>query len=199
MNYWVSDEHYHHYNIISYCNRPFKDINHMNEELIRIHNSIVTPEDTVYHLGDFTLSKTAVTEILPRLNGIHHMAAIGNHDHCHPVQSKSAEKLFNSRKRYFDAGFKTLELGGTIKVGEYDCLMSHFPYYDENPEYDQRFKDLRPKDEGKILLHGHVHICWQTKISPRGSLMVNVGVDVNNYKPISELELVELIKANLNK
>lgn len=45
------------------------------------HNSIVEPEDTVWHLGDFYLGDNwkEIQTILSKLNGKHHLV-IGNHD-----------------------------------------------------------------------------------------------------------------------
>ena len=54
MKYWfTADYHLGHANIIKYCNRPFKSLEHMNSEIIRRHNSRVKPNDTVFFLGDF--------------------------------------------------------------------------------------------------------------------------------------------------
>ena len=54
MNYWwTSDYHFSHFNIISYCDRPFKTAEEMNKIIIRRHNERVKPDDTVFFLGDF--------------------------------------------------------------------------------------------------------------------------------------------------
>lgn len=48
---WItSDEHYGHFNIIKYCNRPFKHIDDMNDQLIERHNKLVGRDDIVYRL-----------------------------------------------------------------------------------------------------------------------------------------------------
>jgi len=192
MIWFTSDEHFFHNNVIKYCNRPFSTIEEMNEEIILRHNSVVKSEDTVYHLGDFSLNKTAPSLILSKLNGQHHLIA-GNHDHCHPLHAKNPEKLQKFRKIYFDAGFLSIKLEDTMIIDNKQVLLSHLPYYDPNPDFDQRYPSFRPVDRGHILLHGHVHGAWKTKITPNGSLMINVGVDVNNMRPISVEEVIRTI------
>ena len=51
--FWTSDSHYFHNNILKYCNRPFGSVEAMNEALVANWNSVVKPDDHVYHLGDF--------------------------------------------------------------------------------------------------------------------------------------------------
>jgi hypothetical protein len=51
--FFTADHHFNHKRIIEYSSRPFKDVDEMNEVLIRKWNEKIKPKDTVYHLGDF--------------------------------------------------------------------------------------------------------------------------------------------------
>lgn len=53
MNYYISDTHFGHANIINFDKRPFKNTEEMERELISRWNSVVTSADTTYILGDF--------------------------------------------------------------------------------------------------------------------------------------------------
>ena len=76
----TSDTHFNHTNIIRFCNRPFKNVAHMNETIISNWNRVVGPEDTVFHLGDFCLGGSAEwINVLNRLNGKKYLIS-GNHD-----------------------------------------------------------------------------------------------------------------------
>src|SRR5581483_5246031 len=77
---FTSDTHFGHKNVIRYDERPFRDMDHMREMLIKNWNDTVTPSDTVYHLGDVAfLGTTATREIVNRLNG-RKILIRGNHD-----------------------------------------------------------------------------------------------------------------------
>lgn len=52
MNYYISDLHIGHANAIKFDNRPFADVNEMNNAIMENWNSRVKPNDTVYILGD---------------------------------------------------------------------------------------------------------------------------------------------------
>ena len=39
--FFTADTHFNHANIIEYCSRPFKDVNHMNWAMIENWNSVV--------------------------------------------------------------------------------------------------------------------------------------------------------------
>ncbi len=94
--YVISDTHFNHKNIIDYCNRPFKDIDEMNNTIIYNWNRIVKKDDIVYHLGDFFLgSKFDLKDIVDRLNGAIYLIR-GNHDRL-------------TVKSYEDCGIKVLK------------------------------------------------------------------------------------------
>lgn len=82
--YFTSDLHFSHKNIAKFCPqfRPFDNVEQMDEFLIRTWNETVTPEDTVYNLGDFSFAHDhkQIERVLSRLNGQHHLI-YGNHDH----------------------------------------------------------------------------------------------------------------------
>ena len=78
--FFTSDTHFNHTNIIRFCNRPFKDVTHMNETIIANWNSVVGPDDIIFHLGDFYLGSSAeCINVLNRLNGKIYLIA-GNHE-----------------------------------------------------------------------------------------------------------------------
>ena len=78
--FFTSDTHYQHKKIIEYCNRPFKDMQDMEDSLVDNWNAMVGKDDTVYHLGDFAFAnKEECQRIFSRLNGRKFLIK-GNHD-----------------------------------------------------------------------------------------------------------------------
>lgn len=189
--YFTSDEHFHHKNIIRLCNRPFADIEDMHEQLIHNHNAIVQPADTVYHLGDFCWNWNKVKGILSRLNGEHHLI-MGNHDQCHPVHDKGRGKY---TAEYIKMGFKSVQIDLKMHIGPHAVKLCHFPYMPENTanveEYNLRYPEFRPKNEGGWLIHGHVHNTYK-----QSGRMINVGVDQFDFSPVSEAQLLALINSS---
>lgn len=191
MTIWFSsDHHFSHANVIPYCNRPFASVDEMNEELVRRWNLLVRPRDTVYYLGDFSLSRAAVEAYAKRLNGIKHLIA-GNHDHCHPVHAKKEAKQFRMMEMYAAQGFESVQLWHAISVEGRMLEMCHLPYADDHYG-EPRFPEHRPPDQGNWLLHGHVHQHWKVR-----GRQINVGVDVWDYAPVCLEKIQELIAAEL--
>jgi len=69
--YWfTADLHLGHKEVINFCKRPFRSVEGMDKALILRWNSRVNPEDTVFHIGDFSLTnREKITNYLKQLNG----------------------------------------------------------------------------------------------------------------------------------
>ena len=76
--FFTSDTHFGHKNIIEYCIRPFSDLEHMHEEIIKRWNSVVHKNDIVFHLGDFVF-RGKINDFRDKLNGTI-IWLKGNHD-----------------------------------------------------------------------------------------------------------------------
>lgn len=197
MTTWfTSDTHLGHANIIKYCNRPFRDTDHMDEEIIRRWNETVSPEDTVYHLGDIALGKIA--DSLPkvaRLNG-HKIAVLGNHDRPFMRMGKADELEW--WERYREVFQEVWHWNSQVPDFEQSVLLngekfrvSHFPYTgDHTPE--DRHANHRPVDEGLPLIHGHTHTTDRLTFSSKGTPQIHVGADAWNFTPVSEDQIMDI-------
>lgn len=190
MIWFTSDPHFAHRNVIQYCNRPWENTKLMDESLIENWNKCVRKKDHIYVLGDFAFAGKEYTKsILSRLNGFKILVK-GNHD--------------KDAKTMLELGFDKVVENERVRIGNVDVLLSHFPYHpvkqhitfgnkiiyhgiDDN--VDNRYLHKRILDDGKTwLLHGHVHQAWKVR-----ERMINVGVDVWNYKPVGHERLLEII------
>lgn len=78
MKVWfTSDTHFGHANIIRYCNRPFSSVQEMDDGIISNFNSVISEDDTVFHLGDFCFGNASY--YLKKLKG-NFTFIKGNHD-----------------------------------------------------------------------------------------------------------------------
>ena len=78
--YFSADTHFSHENIIKYCNRPFENVEQMNETMISNWNKVVKSNDDIYFLGDFGLgTEKHLLPIYNRLNG-RKFLIVGSHD-----------------------------------------------------------------------------------------------------------------------
>lgn len=186
MTVWfTSDHHFGHANIIGYSRRPFEGVEAMNEALIEGWNGTVADKDEVWVLGDFALGRIEATlPLVGSLRGYKRLLC-GNHDRCWSGHGARSEAWVG---RYLTAGFDEVHQGQVaLEVGGRQVLACHFPYHGDSHDHD-RYLDARPVDEGQWLLHGHVHERWRQR-----DRMINVGVDVWDYRPVSAVTLGELM------
>ena len=93
----TSDTHFGHQNIIKYCNRPYKSVKEMNDDMIKKWNNTVSKNDKVFHLGDIGFGEPhELYEIIHQLNG-YKILIRGNHDKAF---SDSTLKTFGFKEIY---------------------------------------------------------------------------------------------------
>lgn len=194
---WMtSDTHFGHTNIIKYCNRPYRDPEEMNQDLLAKWNSVVKPEDHVIHLGDVAMGQLDKSlSLVKHLNG-HKILILGNHDR--PYQGwYRGEKRIKGFQTYKDAGFDEIYDEAFLHYGVWSFYLNHIPYTgdlganEDRTSYEKN-KLIVPEDQGVPLICGHVHDAWLTAQSSKGTRMVNVGVDVHGFSPVSIHKVLEL-------
>ena len=174
--FFTGDTHFHHQNIIKYCNRPYKYVDEMNESLIKIWNETVGDNDDVYHVGDFAFCGPDVAErIACRLKGRKHLI-IGNHDHKRIL--KKLEPHFVWIKDVYM--LKVQDQSPLFGKKNQQIWLSHYAH-----------KVWPQGHYGVWNLFGHSH--GGLKDDPT-TLSLDVGVDVHNYRPVSYDEIKCIMK-----
>lgn len=172
MIYFTSDLHFNHEKIIKHRNRPFRSADDMNKKMIKNWNSIVTPTDKVCILGDFTIKGgSTANHYLNSLNGKKYLIK-GNHDEF--VNDKTFDKnLFEWIKEYHEFKYKN-----------YKFILFHYP-----------IKEWNNISRGAIHLHGHIHadISYNLEMMEKGIKIYDVGVDANNYAPVSIDKIIKTL------
>jgi len=182
--WYTADHHFAHKNIIKYCKRPYSTVEEMDADLIEQWNSVVRPDDIVYHLGDFTLSGVKQAKhYFSMLNGRIKILNIYWH-HDHSWIRRGGECVSKS-------GFPVEILGQieVVRVPEYDIdgypflvTMSHYP-----------MGKWEASHYGAWHIHGHSHGTYD----PTGN-MFDVGVDTaymyfQKYRPYNMNEIAKII------
>jgi calcineurin-like phosphoesterase family protein len=83
MNFYTADPHFFHANIIEFCNRPFTSVTEMNGRILSNYQSVMTPKDDLWVLGDVAVvsidAAEKLTGMLSSIPGRKHLVT-GNHD-----------------------------------------------------------------------------------------------------------------------
>ena len=175
--FFTSDHHFGHKNILKFSNRPFADIQEMDEVFIQKWNEKVNPEDEVYHLGDVGFySSGKLRKILERLNGKIYLIN-GNHE----KSAQACASHFEWVKDYHELIVKDLD----FERGEQMIVLFHYAIREWNASH-----------WGSYHLYGHSHGTLEDDIH---SLSFDVGVDCHDFAPISYQEVKAIMKKKLWK
>lgn len=177
--FFTSDLHLGHKSIIEFCGRPHLSTDHMDQVLIENYNQLVGHDDECYFLGDVSFHKPLIgVPLMRRLKG-RKLLVQGNHDKYSVTQ-------------YHDAGFVVVSQEIKLRWQGHPLTLSHYPFWPAHPELEEshelRYPERRPEDRGQWLIHGHVHRRWQ-----RSGRQINVGVDVWDFKPVTEQQLASIV------
>lgn len=162
MKFYTSDLHFDHSNMLEYEHRPWKNVEKMNKGLLFRINNRVGVNDELYILGDFTLRSTR-SAVEKFRNGIicNHVHLItGNHDYF--AKKEWAKELFETIQPYKE-----------IHDGGHKVVLCHYPIMYWNGM----------DDKGSIHLYGHMHSRKGMQHPHKDAY--NVGVDVNNWYPVT--------------
>lgn len=174
--YFTSDFHLGSSNVINHSKRPFQNVGHMNDTLIRRVNKL-DRHDVLFHVGDFILvgydrhdikedfSDIKIETYLDQIKP-HIILLNGNHDSGHNVKAMLNSAIVNLNVKYKNVS------------------VSHFPLTYEN------YKSY----SNKIHIHlcGHVHNKWKYYYDNKANILnYNVGVDCHNYKPVRDIEITK--------
>ena len=172
-HWFTADEHYSHFKILEYCNRPFKTLEKMDETIIKNHNRVVGENDVVYHIGDFTLEKDVerVNNYIRRLNG-KHIFIKGSHDYwmddgfprmleieiekqfivlCHYAMRVWPKSHYNSWQFFGHSHGKLEGVGKQLDVGVDTCYDGHKSFYPYSFEEIKKIMKKRKDNFNRII------------------------------------------------
>ena len=158
MNYYISDLHFGHKNVIKFDDRPFESAEEMDAKIIENWNNVVKKNDNVYVVGDmFWCKMDKAIEILDELNGNKFLIK-GNHDRCHDDRFL---KKFVKASEYME-----------IEDNGRKVVLCHYPIpYFKNHYY------------GWYHLYGHVHTTkeYGLVLKAQQDLRDGMGLPCNMY------------------
>ena len=160
--FFISDTHFSHSRMIENGWRSFNSTAEMNEYIIKQWNSVVSENDTVYHLGDICICrwKDYQKDIESQLNG-NIIYIKGNHD------SRNSARIH--RMVLF---LKSLEVE-----------LVHNPL-DRSGEFDYVI-------HGHIHNSGDSHADAVSSIENTKTQFFNANVEFNDYKPVELQNIIQ--------
>lgn len=138
MEYFISDLHLGHYRCIQFDNRPFLDVNEMNEVIINNINNKCRPSDDLFILGDFCMNPALYSKFAPLIKCRKHLI-LGNHDNALEAEKTGSFVEVTDYKKLMLP--HPVRKGGHVKV-----VLFHFP-----------IASWDGQNYGAIHIYGHVH------------------------------------------
>lgn len=187
MNYYTSDSHLLHTNILRYSRRPFQTIQQMDLYCLEQLRAIEAEGHTVIHGGDLTFNIVRVLAAYGQLfsDPARHVIVLGNHDNTKRPSYRAAYgqqfgHVIGSERTWRD---NVLVVDDVLDGRPVKVLVSHFQQ-----------RDLQGCD---INVHGHIHNNLFAPAESRSKnhledeawtlespVHFNCGVDLHRYRPV---------------
>ncbi len=127
--FFTSDTHFGDHRVLNLYPRPFATVAEMDAAMIAAWNATVSPDDEIWHLGDFARTATQAAALLEQLHGRKHLI-VGNNDPPAVAQLPWASV----------APYAEITIDGAALV------LCHYPFRSWNGQH-----------KGALNLHGHSH------------------------------------------
>ena len=141
--------------------RPFQDVDKMNQQLVKNWNEEVAPGDIVYHLGNFAWDPKVAQDALNLLNGRIYLM---------PAESDEAVQHLYSKGQLPKSASM---MNRILPIKKFECTLSYWP-----------MKAWPRHDEGYYSIIGYPSREFKSQPEHR---IINVSTDLWSYRP-QELE-----------
>lgn len=171
MIWFTSDMHLGHEKALDFTIRPWQQIDEMNEGIIANINAKVKKKDELYILGDYSFR-------IPALEA----AALRKKIICEKVHLVPGNHDKNWNHKLVQGTFIVEPPIKVLKENGRKFVLSHFP-----------MMDWQSMSHESIHLHGHIHSqrsLYNEMNRMQGVYRYDVGVDANNYTPVSMEEIL---------
>jgi len=181
--FFTADEHYGHKNLLrgqSIGTRPFDTLEEMEKTLIDNHNAVVTDRYSLtFHIGDMFWKHCTVDharKIIDQLRGAH-ILIFGNHDEI-------AKQIIGKFQWVKERAQIKLSTGQVV-------ILDHYAGLTWNKQI-----------HGSWQLYGHSHgqlEVTKERLKQLGFILhsFDAGVDCNNFRPLSEQDVINKMQSYL--
>lgn len=180
MDYFSSDWHLGHANIIKYDNRPFKTVDEMDAAIIKNICSTLKAGDALYFLGDFAFVRDAnrLEELMKTFawTAANLYFIKGNHD------GRDTIRLYEKYGTYLGEQKKIKILDEDAQDGKQEIVLNHY-----------RMDVWDKSHHGSWHLHGHSHHTLPERPTAR---CIDIGINGKgyDYHPLSYEQVKKYMK-----
>jgi calcineurin-like phosphoesterase family protein len=171
MKWFSSDWHLGHDNVMKFSERPFENIDDMNEKIISNMLSVVNQGDELYFLGDLAWRVYALNKFFDRWpKRVNFHWILGNHDKSWQSFKNRCTSVSEMKKTH---------------IGNNTVILCHYPMLTWDKSHYNSW-----------MLFGHHHRNSHGTIEVEKlttGKMLNINLEFNNFMPYSEDQIATIM------